>query len=394
MMPFSHPEQVMLPESSINGARADRTAGAGSVANRLQFSGDRAFQRELRRRVDEFFRRSGQQQRDCPRMYLKIALILGAFIGSYALLVFVASTWWQGMLFAIVLGFAMAQIGFNIQHDGGHQAISAHRWVNTLMAMTLDMVGGSSYIWHWKHAVFHHTYVNISGHDSDIDLGILARLAPLQKRLGVHRWQHYYLWVLYGVTVLRWHLYGDFRDMITGRIGDRPFPRPRGWDLVFFIGGKVVFFTLAFGLPLAFHSPGSVILFYALAAAVAGLLLALVFQMAHVVEEAAFPSACADSGVVESAWAVHQLETTVDFARDNRVLGWLVGGLNFQIEHHLFTRVCHIHYPALAGVVEETCREFGVKYAAHRSFGSGIASHYRWLRRMGMPSPPAAPCAH
>lgn len=384
----------MLLESSVDSARPDQVAGAGNAADRLQFSGDNAFQRELRRRVDEFFKRTGRRPRDCPQMYLKIAAILSAFIVVYALLVFAASTWWQGLLLATVLGFAMAQIGFNIQHDGGHQAVSARRWVNKLMAMTLDMVGGSSYIWHWKHAVFHHTYVNISGHDSDIDLGILARLAPSQKRLGVHRWQHFYLWVLYGVTVLRWHVYGDFRDIITGKIGDRPFPRPRGMDLVFFIIGKVIFFTLAFGLPLMFHPLGTVILFYALAAAVAGLLLALVFQMAHVVEEAAFPSACKDSGRVENAWAIHQLETTVDFARDNRVLGWLIGGLNFQIEHHLFTRICHIHYAAVSKIVEATCREFGVKHAENRSFGTGIASHYRWLRRMGRSGPTATTLSH
>ena len=373
--------------SSVDRARQEPIAGTGNAADRLRFSGDNAFQRELRRRVDELFERTGRQPRDCPQMYLKIAIVLGAFVVAYALLVFAASTWWQGLLCATVLGFAMAQIGFNIQHDGGHQAVSTHRWVNKLMAMTLDMVGGSSYIWHWKHAVFHHTYVNISGHDSDIDLGILARLAPMQKRLGVHRWQHYYLWVLYGITVLRWHIYGDFRDIITGKIGDRPFPRPRGWDLMSFIVGKAIFFTLAFGLPLIFHPLVTVILFYALAAAVAGLLLALVFQMAHVVEAAAFPSACRDTGRVENAWAIHQLETTVDFARDNRVLGWLIGGLNFQVEHHLFARICHVHYPAIAKVVEATCREFGVNYAENRSFGAGIASHYRWLRCMGRPGP-------
>jgi len=369
----------MAGECSVND-------GAQSPSHRIKFSGDNEFQRELRHRVDEFFERTGRKQHDCPQMYLKIAIILGAFIASYAFLVFFASTWWQGLLCAIALGFATAQIGFNIMHDAGHQAISAHRWVNKLMAMSLDVIGGSSYIWHWKHAVFHHTYVNISGHDSDIDLGVLARLAPLQKRLGVHRWQHFYLWVLYGITVLRWHFYGDFRDLITGKIGERPFPRPKGWDLAILVLGKVIFFTLAFALPLLFNSVWSVLLFYALVAAVTGLLLALVFQMAHVVEEAAFPSPSLQSGRIENAWAIHQLETTVDFSRENRVLGWFIGGLNFQIEHHLFTRICHIHYPAIANVVEDTCREFGVRYAENRSLGAGIASHYRWLRRMGMPN--------
>ena len=354
---------------------------------RLEFNGDNAFHRELRRRVEAFFKSNERRQRDSVWMYLKTALILAGFVGSYILLVFYASTWWQGATLAVLLGFTMAQIGFNIQHDAGHQAYSDRRWINRTMAMTLDVVGGSSYIWRWKHAVFHHTYVNVCGHDSDIDLGILARLAPAQKRRFMHRWQHYYAWFLYGVTAIRWHFYGDFRDMVAGTIGERTFPRPRGWDLAGFIGGKLVFFTLAFGLPLAFHSVGVVALFYVVVAAVTGVLLALVFQMAHVVEEAAFPSPDRESGRVENAWAIHQLETTVDFARGSRVLTSLIGGLNYQIEHHLFARICHVHYPAIAGIVEDTCREYGVRYAAHSSFRTGILSHYRWLRRMGAVAP-------
>ena len=379
----------MSRESPENRAGAAPSFRSVPTGDRLRFSGDNAFQNELRRRVEEFFRDSGRRPRDSVRMYLKTAVILAAFAISYVLLVFVASSWWEGALYSIALGVAMAQIGFNVQHDAGHQAYSEHRWVNRMMAMTLDMIGGSSYIWHWKHAVFHHTYVNVSGHDSDIDLGVLARLAPPQRRRWLHRWQHYYLWVLYGVTVMRWHFYGDFRDMATGTIGERRFPRPRGWDLVVFVTGKLVFFTLAFGLPLAFHSLAVVAAFYAIVAAITGMLLAIVFQMAHVVEEAEFPAPGVESGRVEQAWAIHQLETTVDFARNSRWVTWLVGGLNFQIEHHLFARICHVHYPAMSGIVEQTCREFGVKYSEHTSLRTGILSHYRWLRRMGVASPAA-----
>jgi linoleoyl-CoA desaturase len=380
----------MSRESPENRAGAAPPFRSVPASDRLRFSGDNAFQNELRRRVEEFFRDSGRRPRDSVRMYLKTTVILAAFAVSYVLLVFVASSWWEGALYSIALGVAMAQIGFNVQHDAGHQAYSEHRWVNRTMAMTLDMIGGSSYIWHWKHAVFHHTYVNVSGHDSDIDLGALARLAPPQRLRWLHRWQHYYLWVLYGVTVMRWHFYGDFRDMATGTIGERRFPRPQGRDLAVFVIGKIVFFTLAFGLPLAFHSLAVVAAFYAIVAAITGLLLALVFQMAHVVEEAEFPAPAAESGRVENAWAIHQLETTVDFARNSRWVTWLVGGLNFQIEHHLFARICHVHYPAMSGIVEQTCREFGVKYSEHTSLRTGILSHYRWLRRMSVASPATA----
>jgi linoleoyl-CoA desaturase len=368
--------------------RRERVATASSTDGRdgrLGFSGDNAFQRELRRRVDSYFKDNDRNPRDSGRMYLKTAIILTVFAVTYVALVFFANSGWQALLLSVVLGVATAGIGFNIMHDGGHQAYSERRWVNRLMAMTLDLVGGSSYIWQWKHARFHHTYTNIAGHDSDIDLGVLARLSPTQTRRPWHRWQHVYLWVLYGVTAIRWHLYGDFRDMITGTIGERPFTRPRGADLAAFVLGKLAFFTLAFGLPLAFHSIGAVLLFYTVVSAVAGLLLALVFQLAHVVDAAAFPAPDAQSGQMETPWAIHQLETTVDFARDNRVLTWLIGGLNFQVEHHLFVRVSHVHYPAIARVVEQTCAEFGVVYHAHRTFAAGIASHYRWLRQLGQP---------
>jgi linoleoyl-CoA desaturase len=356
-----------------------------ALPDRLTFNGDNRFHRELRQRVDALFKDRGTETRDSAAMYLKTAVILAVFAASYAALVFFARSGWQALAISVVLGTAVAGIGFNVMHDGGHQAYSRRRWVNRLMALSLDLVGGSSYIWQWKHARFHHTWVNVAGHDSDIDLGVLGRLSPEQPWRPWHRWQHLYLWVLYGVTAIRWHVYGDFRDMLTGRVGERPFARPRGWDLAGFVIGKLAFFTLAFALPLLFHPIGAVLLFYTTTAAVAGVLLALVFQMAHVVEEADFPVPDAAGKNMATPWAIHQLETTVDFSRDSRVLSWLIGGLNFQIEHHLFPRISHVHYPAVARVVEATCREYGVPYRTHRSFAAGIASHYRWLRRLAAP---------
>jgi len=286
---------------------------------------------------------------------------------------------------AILLGLTTAGIGFNIQHDGGHHAYSAYTWVNKLMSMTLDLIGGSSYLWHWKHVVFHHTYVNITGHDTDIDLGILGRLTPHQQRFKFHRWQHWYLWPLYGIMAIKWQLLDDFHDVLRGRIGKHRIPRPRGWDLVIFLAGKALFFALAFGIPLLLHPVWVVLLYYVVAALVLGMVLSVVFQLAHCVEEAEFPLPRPDSGRIDNAWAIHQAETTVDFARRSRVAAWLLGGLNFQIEHHLFPRVCHVNYPAISKVVEATCREFGVRYTEHKSFRAGLASHFRWLRQMGMP---------
>ena len=378
--PGSRPPAALL-------SRSDRRRGPSPRSRETKggptFNRDPAFHRALRERVDGYFRASGRSPRDCWEMYVKAAVFFAGFAGTYVLLVFVARTWVQALPLAILLGCFVAGIGLNVQHDGGHQAFSRSRWVNRLMAMALELLGGSTYVWRWKHGVFHHTYVNITGHDTDIELGILARLTPHQRRLAVQRWQHVYLWALYGLLVIKWQLVGDFLKVITGRMGGQSFPRPKGWDLAIFIAGKVVFLVLAFGVPMWFHSVGVVLCYYGVAALVAGILLSVVFQVAHCVEEVAFPVPRSGTDRIDHAWAIHQVETTADFARGNRIATWLMGGLNFQIEHHLFPRISHVHYPALSALVEQTCREFGVRYTAFGSFRTGLVSHFRLLRRMG-----------
>ena len=356
----------------------------------IKFCAGDGFQQALRARVESYFETTGRKDRDCPRMYLKTAIVLAWFAASYIGLVFLVESWWLIPLVTISLGLSMAAIGFNIQHDGGHHAYSARPWVNKLMAMSLDLLGGSSYVWNKKHNAVHHSFSNITGHDDDINIGFLGRLSPHQARWPFHRLQHFYLWALYGLLPIKWQLYDDFRDVLIGRIGRYPFARPKGWDLATFIGGKMTFLTLALVVPLCIHPLWVVLPFYVAATFVQGVVLSVVFQMAHCVEDAAFPLPRRDTGRIETAWAVHQVETTVDFGRGNWLLSTFVGGLNFQIEHHLFPRICHLHYPALARLVEETCREFGVRYTAHETFLKGVASHFRWLRQMGMAQPVSA----
>jgi linoleoyl-CoA desaturase len=317
-------------------------------------------------------------------MYLKSAVLLLWFGGSYALLVFAAASWWQGALLAVSLALAMAGVAFGIQHDANHGAYSEHRAVNWLMGSTLDLLGGSSYVWRWKHNNAHHPYTNITGADNDIEIPF-GRLSPSQPRRGVHRFQHYYLWAIYGLLVAHWHLFEDFKQVADARIAGNRFPRPRGWRLVELIGGKLLFFGWAFVVPMLFHPWWVVLLFYAGTSVVLSVILALVFQLAHSVEEAAHPALPSETRELPTSWAVHQVEATVDFARRNRPLSWYVGGLNFQIEHHLFPRICHVHYPHIARIVEAVCIEFGVRYSAPRSAIGAVLSHWRWLRCMGRP---------
>jgi linoleoyl-CoA desaturase len=366
---------------------------ADSANRRLRFSGDNAFQLEVRRRVSAHLRATGRPERGGARMYAKTGIILASFASIYTLLVFFATAWWQAVPLAVGLGLTIVAIGFNIMHDANHEAYSERRWLNRAMAMTLDLVGGSSHFWHWKHNVFHHTFVNVVGYDTDINLVGLGRLTPHHPHAWFHRWQHLYVWFLYGAFALKWQLYDDFRLALTGRMAQHSVPRPRGAQWVVFFGGKIAFLTLAFGLPLTLHPVWAVVGCYVVTGITLGIVLAVVFQLAHCVEAAEFPLEDAP-GRVDTPWAVHQVETTVDFARDSRAASWLLGGLNFQIEHHLFSRVCHVNYPAIAPVVEQACRDFGVEYKYNRTFLSALRSHYSWLREMGRaPLPTAAAAA-
>ena len=349
----------------------------------LHFPPDRGFQQALLRRVNDHFASVAPRRRQGnAALRLKTALILGASAGCYGLLL-LASTWWQAVPLAAALGFLAALIGFNVQHDGGHRAYSPVRWRNRLAAATLDLIGGSSYLWHWKHAVFHHGRANVAGHDTDISVGRLVRLEPQQPREFFHRWQYLYIWPLYGLMTIRWQCYDDFREVLNGAIGPHRIPRPRGIELAIFGLGKLLFFSLVFFVPLLFQPLWCVLIGYLIASATLGITLAVVFQLAHNTALVDFPQAPEASGLMPHSWAEHQVLTAADFSRSNTVLTWLLGGLNFQIEHHLLPHISHVHYPALSPLVEATCREHGLPFREHRSLSMGIAAHVAWLRHLG-----------
>lgn len=353
---------------------------------RIKFSPHGDFRNTLNAHVDAYFERTGFDRRGHGAMYLKTTIIFLWFFLSYVVLVFAPVPFWVRILATISLGLAGAGIGTAVMHDAGHGSYSKHPRLNRLIFFSLDFLGGSSYVWRYKHNVLHHTYTNIEGHDDDLDMGLLGRLAPEQRRLPFHALQHIYIWFLYGLIGVKWFFFDDFICWIKGKVGTQDMPRPKGGEALALVLGKISFFFLAFVIPALVHSVGWVILFYLLTSFVLGLTLAVTFQLAHCVEEASFPSIPEDHRM-EDDWMTHQVLTTVDFAPTNRLLSWYVGGLNFQVEHHLFPRISHIHYPAIAKIVAATCEEFGIPYKVQPTLWGGIRSHYRYLRRMGRPTP-------
>jgi linoleoyl-CoA desaturase len=338
------------------------------------------FHRALRSRVDAYFECVGRAPDHVPLMRLKSAIIFAWLIGSYLIALLVAQTWWQAALACFSIGLAMAAVGFNIQHDGGHRAYARLGWQNALAAASLDFIGASSYVWSFKHNIFHHSNPNCVGLDADIDLQPLCRLAPSQSRHRWQRFQHFYVWFLYSFLAVKW-LFDDFRDVYLGTIGGQYFPRPKGAQLVHFVVGKAFFIGWSIVLPLQLHSARNVALGWAIGSATISVVLAMVFQLAHVVERTRFTTPACE----KTRWAEHQVSTTANFAPGAPFLTWYVGGLNYQIEHHLFPRVCHLHLPALSPIVKSTCEEFGVPYLTYPTAFSALAAHVRWLRTMGSP---------
>ena len=373
----SHPQVVLtmikenLPEYPSSGN------------NKVRFSTNSDFEKVLRQRVQKYFKDTGLPKRDCPGMYLKTAIVLLWAVASYSLLLFSGLPLPLLLLVALSMSMALNAVGFNIMHDAVHGAYSSRSGINKIMGLFMDLIGGSSYFWYWKHNYLHHSYPNITGHDDDIEAGIFARFSPHQKRYSFHRFQHIYIWFLYGFLAIKWHIVDDFHTFFTKRINNHKVQSPSTPDTIIFFCGKALFFTIAFVIPSFFYPFIYVVLFYVLIAFLQGVQMSVVLQLAHCNEVAEFPVQDKESNSLDTSWIVHQLKTTADFGRNNIFLRWYVGGLNFQVEHHLFPRICHINYPAISKIVETTCREFNVPYFAYDSLFSGIRSHYQWIRHLG-----------
>ncbi len=355
-----------------------------SLPVRAHFRRDTGFHATIKRGAAAYFEGSQRSRRGGARMHAKTATILLWFAASYAiLLVWGGTSAWTAALSTVSLALATAGIGFAIMHDANHGGYSSSALVNRSWGLALDFIGASSYIWRFKHNVQHHTYANIAGLDTDVDAEPFLRLVPSQRWRPYHRLQHLYAWPLYCTLAVKWWFVDDLVDLVRGRIGVVAFPRPRGHQLAILLAGKLVFVGWAVVVPAVVFRSGWVVPLFLLGAGILGFVLSIVFQLAHTVSGAHFETAVPGEQVMANSWAEHQARATADFAPHNAILGWYVGGLNFQVEHHLFPGVCHLHYPALAEIVRAACAEHGVPYQVQPSLGHAVVAHLRLLRSLG-----------
>jgi linoleoyl-CoA desaturase len=353
----------------------------------LKFNKDYSgFYATLRERADQYFSSNNISRHADGLMIAKTVLFVGGTFSLYLLLLFGGFAPLTMLGMAIVMGMFSAFIGFNVCHDALHGSYSSNGAVNTAVGSIFHLIGANTYNWKISHNVVHHTYTNIHDHDDDLVVAPgLVSVCPQDQPLAIQRYQHFYAFLLYGFASLSWIFVKDYQKFFQDSIGSydtRKHPRIEYFKLFFF---KVLYYGLVIVLPLLLIDQITwwqfIIGFVAMQMA-KGFVLGLVFQLAHIVEDLEFPEAHT-SGCMEDAWAVHQLRTTANFGRKSFLTTFFCGGLNMQVEHHLFPKVCHTHYMALSNIVQQTAQEFGVPYYENESFGTALASHYRLLRRFG-----------
>jgi linoleoyl-CoA desaturase len=322
------------------------------------------------------------------RLHRKAAFIAVLAVGSYSALVFAPVGLMLRVVLALVLVVALVAVATGIMHDANHGAFSTSKRVNRIAGWSSDLLGASSFLWRYKHNRLHHGNTNVVGYDLDIDQVPFARLAPQQPWSPWHRYQHLYMWGLYGFLTLQWFVMSDYSTLLRGKQGSHPLPtKPRPRDIAMILLGKVVHLGWAIVLPMFFHPWWGVLSFYMVSSWLVGFLLANIFQLAHCVDRAEFFTT--DAPRRGADFELHQLRTTVDIrCRVPIVAGfvhWLMGGLDYQVEHHLAPKLPHTIYPQIAPRLEAACVARGVTYRTHSGVIEAVRSHARWLRTMGRP---------
>ena len=342
------------------------------------------FASDLKDAVDTWFDERGKSRHANLSTWLRSVTMLVLFFGSFAWILLGNLPGLAMLGLCVVMGIGYAGLGFNVCHDAVHGAYFKSARRNAFLGHLFDVIGASSYLWRLTHNRIHHTWTNVPGVDEDIDVSPQIRHSPGAPRKWYHRWQHLYAWPLYALATVNWVLAKDYQQMFAKKLGPYEPPKHPKKEIVKLFGFKLFYYAWTIALPLAVLDVtfGQFLIGYLTVHVVGGLILGVVFQLAHVVEQASYPVP-SEGGVLADDFHAHQLHTTANFATGNRLLTWYVGGLNHQVEHHLLPRVCSTHYASLRPIVKELAAKHGLPYHAAPGFWNAVGSHYRMLRRLG-----------
>jgi len=343
----------------------------------------------LKKRIDDYFETNHISRHANASMILKTFILLTGYATPFVVLLVLTPPFWAALLLWLLMGVCLAGIGMSVMHDANHGAYSSNKYVNIAVGHTLNILGGSVHNWKLQHNILHHTYTNIAGMDEDIADRLVLIFSPHSKPKWYNKFQPIYAFVFYGLMTAYWVLLKDLIQLIQfTKSGVNPQTRNENISLfvrltiikLIYLFTMLVVPTLYFGIPFYQIIIGFVLMHYT-----GGIILSLVFQLAHTVDETTHPLPV--NGVIENDWAIHQMNTTVNFSPNNKLLSWYVGGLNYQVEHHLFPRICHVHYPQISAIVKETAEEFNVPYLQKPDFYTALKSHFSALQRFGTPHP-------
>lgn len=340
----------------------------------------------VRRRVNEYFEQDNRSTKGDIRMYLKTVALILLLLVPFTFVVIGVEPYWLYLVLWGLTGLGMAGIGFSVMHDANHDAYSTNQKFNRSLGVIMNAVGGYDLNWRIQHNILHHSFTNVHGHDEDILADPMFRFSPHQPWRKRHKYQFIYCWFFYSLMTLFWVTYKDFAQLFRynrmNLLASQKMSLKRAVTRL--IVHKAIYYGAMLVLPLIFapYAWWQVTLGFVLMHATIGLMMSLVFQPAHVLPEKEFHKV-EEENKLEHSWAEHQLLTTANFAPKNKLLTWYIGGLNFQIEHHLFPGICHIHYPAIANIVRSTAEEFQLPYHVQRTFRGAILNHMKMLKKLG-----------
>lgn len=341
----------------------------------------------LNQRVNGYFKSNNISRNANSSMVVKTIVMFSLYFIPYGLILsglFPSLFAYYGL--NIIMGIGLAGIGMSVMHDANHGAYSNKQWVNDLLGYSLNLVGGNAFNWKVQHNVLHHTFTNIEGVDEDITPRGVLRFSPHTPWKSFHRFQFIYAWFFYGLLSFVWIVFKDYGRLSKynkdGLVEKQKTKAWKEWSIL--LASKSFYFVYMIAIPMlvAPFAWYHILLGFLTMHYVAGFILAIIFQPAHVIEGTEYPMPD-DKGNIYNTWAIHQLHTTTNFAQNNKLLSWYVGGLNYQVEHHLFSNVCHVHYKDLSAIVKETAHEFGLPYKTKARFRDAMMGHYRILKTLG-----------
>jgi linoleoyl-CoA desaturase len=346
---------------------------------------EKEFVDQLKMEISDYFKKHNLSIKGNFWLFLKAIVILSVYIVPWIMLIIFPLNGWIAALLCILIGIGEAGVGMNVMHDAAHGSLSRKKWVNNLFQSSMYILGSNIFNWKIQHNLFHHTYTNIYGFDPDIGTKLVIRLNDHSKIRSYHKYQYFYSFFLYGLMTLSKIVLDVVQLFQYNKSGltKQQKANPRK-EMAILLVSKTLYFLVFIGVPLWLSSFlwWEIVIGFIIVHFTAGIIMSTVFQMAHVVEGAKQPLPDA-SGTIPHEWMVHQLHCTSDFAPKNRILGWYIGGLNYQIEHHLFPNISHIHYRKIAPIVQTTATKFGIFYNVKPTFVSALSSHINRLKELG-----------